>query len=224
MEIRLSNWRQLIWPAELNWDGYEAMEPTLVPPGSAFVPKRVTADELQTWEARQIIDALGAGAEVTRELRTLGELFARLDEVYAGASDIAEWVLGSPVEWWDVHQVGVERGAAGVPDFILLLYGLDCGVIFEGQGETRVGSIAQDALWCDENPALWKALARSQAFVRREMPESRLARAALNGAVRCPTCERILEIWQTDFEDDIVCSGCGATFDAIAVMRRDPGA
>jgi hypothetical protein len=220
MDVRLASWRQLVWPTELPWAGYEPLDLPHVPAARAWQPQRVACDALAPWEARQIIDALAAGAEASRRLETLSELFSRLDEVYEGARDVAEYVLGSPVEWWDVLEVGrAPRDTGEAPDDTLLLYGIDCGVVFEGRSERRVGSIAQGALWCEEHPPLWKALARSQATIRTEMPESGLARVALNGAVCCPSCARLREIWKTDFDDTVGCGDCGATFDAVRVMR-----
>jgi hypothetical protein len=223
MEIRFSNWRQLLWPQDsAAWDRYELLPLSRVPESAALRPRLVPADALAPEELRQLLDALAAGAVAARLLQSLGALLARIDEVYEGRTDIAEYVLGSPVEWWDLEDV-----TAGLPAearFTLLLYGIDCGVIYDGRGETRIGDVVQGALWCNDHPPLWKALARSQAAMRAQAPKSRLAQVALNAAVRCPSCERLEEIWVADFADAITCSHCGRAFDAIAAMGPAIGA
>jgi hypothetical protein len=49
------------------------------------------------------------------------ELLERAKEIFRGASDIAEYVLGASIEWWDL----AERD--GARRWRVWLYGIDCG-------------------------------------------------------------------------------------------------
>ncbi len=174
MTLQLTNWRQVTWPADVvPWPGFDVMAPLPVPAAASRQPRLLSDDALAPWERHQLVDALAAGAAPVRAITGLRDLLTRVDEIYADMMDVAEYVLGARIEAWDL--VDDAAAAPAAPAYVLWLYGIDCGVIFEAQGLTRVGEVVQAALWC-AHPALQRALADAQPSIRAEAPTSQFAR------------------------------------------------
>lgn len=215
MDICITKWRRLLWPqGPSSWNGYEVIASRKIPSSALLQPMDLSAHELSADENAQLLSALMGGAEPAVPVVNLDALLSRVEDVYRDSMDIAEYVLGSPVEWWDVEDMETRVRWA------LWLYGIDCGRIYPSKGTKFVGSIVQNVLWCDEEPELWRALARAQSTIRRQAPRSQVAHVAFNAAVRCPRCSKLAEIWKETFEDEIPCPSCSRTFNAVAAMRR----
>ncbi len=211
MTLVFTNWRRLeTGEASAPAAAYRAVtapEP-LPPTGEAAslrpAPTETSADDLDELENEQLVLAWTAGAH---QGVSMAAVLANPEPYFEDMEDILEHQLGAPIEWWDVVDAETQETR-----YVLVLWGNDCGQLYAADSTEGLAYVAQFALWCEKDWALWKALVLAHRVAKRHYPSSELARMFFAGSFVCPMegCRGRATLWTESDADEGPCSKCGA--------------
>jgi len=136
----------------------------------------------------------------------LADVLADPEPYFEGNEDILEHQYGAPIEWWDVTDASSREHR-----FTLVLWGTDCGALYEAGSTQMAAYISQFALWCSKDWRLWKALCLAHRSISEHYPESELACMYFAGSFKCAAggCFGRATLWEDSDADEGLCRQCG---------------